>query len=151
MPTHRRCLLAALLAGTASVLLPANAQADSLDADERRAVRSTIEAQLQALAVGDAARAFGFASPDIHRQFGDADTFFSMVRQGYPMVIRPASTAFFEPERRDGAVLQVVQLRDAGGRGWLATYQLLRLDSQPGRPWRINGVVVTADPGKSST
>ena len=151
MPTHRRSLLAAWMAGVAAALLPAGAHADSLDTDERRAVRATIEAQLQALGAGDAVRAFGHASPNIRRQFGDADSFFTMVRQGYPMVIRPASTAFFEPERRDGMVLQVVQLRDAAGRSWLATYQLLRLDDQPGRPWRINGVAVTADPGKSST
>ena len=151
MPTHRRSLLAAWMGGLAATLLPAGARAGPLDADERRAVRATIEAQLQALGAGDAVRAFGHASPNIRRQFGDADSFFTMVRQGYPMVIRPASTAFFEPERRDGMVLQVVQLRDAAGRGWLATYQLLRLQDQPGRPWRINGVVVAADPGKSST
>lgn len=144
MNPYRRSLLLALCA-------PAAAWADSLSADDRRAVRATIENQLQALASGDAARAFSHASPDIRRQFGDAATFFAMVIQGYPMVIRPAGTVFYEPRLIAGAVLQDLQLRDAAGRNWLATYQLVQLVEQPGRPWRINGVVVVADSGKSST
>ena len=141
MHRYRRLLL---LAPWAS----ATAWADTLSADDRRAVRATIEAQLQALAAGDAVRAFSHASPDIRRQFGDAETFITMVRQGYPMVIRPAATAFFQAERVDGAVVQVVQVRDAAGQRWLATYQLVKLADQA---WRINGVVVVADSGKSST
>ena len=144
MNPSRRSLLLALGA-------PAAAWADSLSADDRRAVRATIEAQLQALAAGDAVQAFSHASPDIQRQFGDAETFIAMVRQGYPMVIRPAATVFFQAERVDGAVLQRVQFRDAAGQRWLATYRLVKLADQPGQPWRIKGVAVVADSGKSST
>ena len=144
MHPHRRSLLLALCA-------PALAWAESLSAEDQRAVRATIEAQLQALAAGDALRAFSFASASIRRQFGDADAFIDMVRQGYPMVIRPAATVFFQAEWVDGAVLQRVQFRDAAGRRWLATYQLEKLADPPGQPWRINGVVVVADSGKSST
>ena len=117
-------------------------------------MRATIEAQLQALAAGDAVQAFSHASPDIQRQFGDAETFIAMVRQGYPMVIRPAATVFFQAEWLGGAVVQVVQVvqfRDAAGQRWLATYRLVKLADQPGQPWRINGVAVVADSGKSST
>lgn len=147
----RRQALARAGAATLALALPP-ARADALDADERRAVRATIEAQLKALAAGDAVRAFALASAAIRRQFGDADTFFSMVRQAYPMVIAPSATAFFEPERQDGPqVLQVVQLRDAAGRGWLVSYLLQRQADLPGQPWRINGVVVQPDSGKSST
>ena len=42
----------------------------------------------------------------LRRQFGDADSFMAMVRQGYPMVVRPASTVFFQPALADGAVLE---------------------------------------------
>ena len=147
MNPSRRSLLLALIAMSA----PAAAWADPLGADDSRAVRATIEAQLQALAAGDAVAAFGHASASIRRQFGDAQAFIEMVRQGYPMVIRPAATAFFQAEWADGAVRQVVQFRDAAGRNWLATYQLVKLVDQPGQPWRINGVVVVADTGKSST
>ena len=153
MPSHRRRFLsaAAAAAGAALLALPRLALPQALGADERRAVRETIEGQLLALAAGDAVRAFSYASPTIRRQFGDAETFIGMVRQGYAMVIRPASKSFFEPERAERLVLQVVQLQDAAGQRWLATYQLVQLIDQTGRPWRINGVVVTADTGKSST
>ena len=152
MTRRRQCLIWATALPFASVAqAQAQAQAQTLSADERRAVRATIEAQLQALAVGDAAGAFGFASPAIRQLFGTADNFLAMVRQSYPMVIRPAATAFFESQRVDGLVVQGVQLRDAAGGSWLATYQLQRLADQPGQPWRIHGVVVAADTGKSST
>lgn len=144
MNPFRRSLLLALCA-------PAVAWAEGLSAEDRLAVRATVEAQLQALAAGDAVRAFSHASASIRRQFGDADAFIDMVRQGYPMVIRPAATAFFQAEWVEGAVLQVVQFRDAAGQRWLATYQLMKGADPPGQPWRINGVVVVADTGKSST
>ncbi len=151
MPSHRRNFLSLAAACAALAALPPPARAQALGAEDRRAVRGIVEAQLAALAAGDAARAFSYASPMIRRQFGDAETFIGMVRQGYPMVIRPAATAFFEPERAEGGVLQRVQLRDAAGQRWLAAYQLVQLADEAGRPWRINGVVVTADSGNSST
>ena len=124
------------------------AQAVSLSERDAKAVRAVVEAQLQALAANDAVRAFSFASAAIRSQFGDAATFITMVRQGYPVLIRPAATAFFQPEVMDGAVIQVVQLRDATGRIWLATYQLQR---QADQRWRISGCAVAPDAGKSST
>ena len=127
---------------------PARAAAAELTESDSRAVRAVVQAQLKALADGDAVRAFSYASPAIRSQFGDADTFVTMVQQGYPMVIKPAATVFFQPESVDGSVLQVVQLRDADGRRWLATYQLQRGADQR---WRINGCAVVPDTGKSST
>jgi len=136
-------LLATVAAGAAAV-----AEADA------RAVRQVVQAQLDAFAADDAERAFSFASPSIRAQFGDADTFMSMVRSGYPMVVRPARVAFFLPQADDTAdrakayMRQAVQLRDRDGSLWMATYLLER---QPGKGWRISGCVVTADSGKSST
>lgn len=131
-----------------ALLATGPAQAVSLSERDAKAVRAVVEAQLQALAADDAVRAFSFASPAIRSQFGDAATFITMVRQGYPVLIRPAATAFFQPEAVAGAVIQVVQLRDATGRNWLATYQLQR---QADQRWRINGCAVAPDAGKSST
>ncbi len=138
----RRALILAL------ALAPLTLAAQAVSAADARAVREVVEAQLKALAVDDAVRAFSYASPTIRSQFGDAANFMAMVQAGYPMVLRPAATAFFQPEAIDGAVLQVLQLRDRAGKAWLASYTLQR---QPDGRWRINGCVVQADTGKSST
>ena len=138
----RRALILAL------ALAPLTLAAQAVSAADARAVREVVEAQLKALAVDDAVRAFSYASPTIRSQFGDAANFMAMVQAGYPMVLRPAATAFFQPEAIDGAVLQVLQLRDRAGKAWLATYALQR---QPDGRWRINGCAVQADTGKSST
>ena len=138
----RRALILAL------ALAPLTLAAQAVSAADARAVREVVEAQLKALAVDDAVRAFSYASPTIRSQFGDAANFMAMVQAGYPMVLRPAATAFFQPEAIEGAVLQVLQLRDRAGKAWLASYTLQR---QPDGRWRINGCVVQADTGKSST
>jgi hypothetical protein len=132
----------------AGALSPTHAGAAVLAQDDARAVRSVIQAQLDAFAADDAERAFSYASATIRTQFGDAATFMAMVRAGYPMVVRPATVSFFLAREADGAVWQVVQLRDRAGRLWKATYQLER---QADAGWRINGCAVVADDGKSST
>jgi Domain of unknown function (DUF4864) len=138
-----------LLQWTLSICLaPAAARAAVLAERDARAVRSVIEAQLAAFAADDAERAYSHASTAIRTQFADAATFMAMVRTGYPMVVRPASVAFFEPRSADGVILQSVQLRDRAGRLWRATYQLVQ---QAGDAWRINGCEVVADSGKSLT
>jgi hypothetical protein len=114
----------------------------ALSPAEARAVQAVVQGQLLALAAGDAAKAYGYASAGIQRQFGDAAGFMAMVRTAYPMIIAPRSLAFRLPERTPAAVLQAVQLRDAEGRAWLATYQL---EAQAGGGWRISGCIVTPD------
>ena len=147
---RRRGLIGLALAGALPLAaMLAQAQAPVSPADVR-AIRQLVQAQLQAMAKGDAARAFSYASPDIRAQFGTAENFMAMVRQGYPMVVAPARTVFFVPEPDDPppGVLQVVQLTDRAGQRWLATYQLQR---QPDGAWRINGCVVVADTRSSIT
>lgn len=137
---RRRILIwGALLVSASASPAPVLSEADAF------AIRELISAQLAAFAAGDAARAFGFASPAIQAQFGDADHFMEMVRDSYPMVVGPAGVAFFQPRADPDApdtVTQPVQLRDREGRLWLASYQLGR---QRGGPWRISGCVVSAD------
>lgn len=130
------------------LLAPAAAGAAALAEADVRAVRSVIQAQLDAFAADDAERAFSYASAALRTQFGDAATFMAMVRAGYPMVVRPETVAFFQPQSSDGVVWQTVRLRDRAGRLWLATYQLAQ---QADAGWRIHGCVVAADAGKSST
>ena len=124
------------------------AWAEAPPARDAQAVRAVITAQLQALAADDAVRAFSYAAPAIRSQFGDAATFIGMVRQGYPVLIRPRATAFFQAEVVDGSVTQVVQLQGSDGSRWLATYQVQR---QADRQWRISGCSVVPDDGKLST
>ena len=145
--TRRRLGCVALI----GLLVPAAASAAPLAEPDARAVRQVIEAQLEAFAADDAARAFSYASASIKAQFGDANNFMAMVRSGYPMVIRPAAVSFFQAQVEVGTpatVTQLVQLRDREGRFWKATYLLER---QTGAGWRISGCVVAADSGKSST
>jgi hypothetical protein len=122
--------------------------AAELPPQDAKAVRGVVQAQLAAMAAGDAAAAFSYASPAIRAQFGDANRFMAMVQHAYPMVIRPAATSYFRPEADSGVVVQDVLLRDATGQAWRASYQL---EQQPDKRWRINGCVVTPDDGKSST
>ena len=129
-------------------LAPWTVAAQAVSPPDARAVREVIQAQLKALAADDAVRAFSYASPSIRSQFGDAANFMAMVKSGYPMVLRPVATAFFQAEAAADSVMQAVQLRGRDGRAWLATYALQR---QPDGRWRINGCTVQADTGKSST
>jgi hypothetical protein len=121
---------------------------DEVSPGDGRAVRAVVEAQLQALAGEDAALAFGYASPAIRGQFGDAAAFAAMVRHNYPMLIRPASISFFRAVAGDGVVFQAVQFRDREGNFWRAIYELQR---QPDRNWRINGCAVAPDEEPSTT
>jgi len=136
--------------GTGLVLLTAwPALAAPLASADAKAVRAVVEAQLRAMADGDAERAFSYAAPAIRTRFGDAQRFMAMVAGSYPMVIRPATTAFFQPTvDADGDVLQVVQLRDGAGRRWRASYLLAR---QADGAWRIAGCVVAADSAANAT
>ena len=132
----------------AALLFPLAAGAAVLSDADARAVRSVIEAQLDAFASDDAERAYSYASAAIRTQFTDAATFMAMVRSGYPMVVRPETVTFCQAQSTDGMVLQTVQLRDRAGRLWRATYQLER---QPSDGWRISGCAVVPDTGKSMT
>ena len=137
LPLHSIVLsLATLLAaGAAQPQTPAVSAADAKD------VRAVIEAQLDAFAADDAIRAMSYAAPPIRQMFGTAENFIGMVRQGYPVVYRPASVTFLKPEMIEGELIQSVQMTDAGGQVWLALYQMQR---QGDRSWRINGCQVVA-------
>ena len=132
MPSLPRTLCTLLLA-----FAPLLAQAQgAVPPGEARAVREVIEAQLDAFAKDDAARAFSLAAPGIREIFGSAEKFMDMVRSSYAVVYRPKSVLIEAPVLIDGQVVQPVRMTDAEGRGWIAIYPMQR---QPDGSWRTNG------------
>jgi hypothetical protein len=123
----------------------AKAQAQPVPAVDAKAIRAVVEAQLAAFAADDAKGAFSYAAPSIREMFGTPDRFMAMVRAGYPVVYRAASVIFLNPLRSQGQLFQGVQLTDADGSLWLATY---RLERQPDNSWRISGCDVQPSSGK---
>ena len=135
-----------LFAASATLLSPLTAFAQApADADAKQ-VKATVDAQLKAFAADDARRAFSYAAPNVHDMFSTPENFMAMVKSSYPMVHRPASVAFLKAEiQAGGGVLQRVQIIDAAGDSWLATYALLR---QKDKAWRITGCVVVQNKGR---
>jgi len=120
---------------------PAVSEADS------KAIRAVVQAQLEAFAADDGVRAFSYASPGIRQQFGSPEVFMAMVRQGYPVVYRPASTSFL-PVLRDGdEIVQPVRMTDRAGLVWMALY---RMEKQTNDTWRIGGCTVARTAGTTA-
>ena len=142
------CLAIALLAPAAQAM-PGMPGASTLSAQDEKAALAVVQAQLAAFAKDDAAKAFSYATPQIQKAFGTPQNFLAMVRQQYPVVYRPATTAFFKPEPHAGDVLLRVQMTDANATQWLAVYSLQR-PSQKSQPWRISGCVVMPNTARSA-
>ncbi len=127
-----------LLAVSLSVGLGSGAFAQNAE------IEANISAQIQAFKADDFATAFTFASPSIQRLFQNPDNFGAMVRNGYPMVWRPADIRFLELREIAGALWQKVMITDANGRVYILDYQMIPLEGG----WKINGVQLlgNADP-----
>lgn len=134
---HRRPWLIAVLLAWFSFFSPLRA-APAVSAADAKAVRSVIEAQLAAFAADDADKAFSYAAAGIRAMFVTPEHFLSMVRQGYPVVYRPASVTFLKPEWIDDMLIQRVQMTDAAGAPWMVVYELER---QADKSWRIAACV----------
>jgi hypothetical protein len=125
----RRLLLSLVLA-----CLPAL----SVSAQEARnpAIETTIQQQFDAFRADDVGTAFSFASPSIKGIFVTPENFGMMVRNGYPMVWRPAEVQFLELRMVAGNLWQRVMVTDQAGRTHLLDYQMV----QTGQNWQINAV-----------
>ena len=123
------------------------AQATGLSTADATQVRSVVQGQLAAFAKDDANKAFSYAAPNVRKTFGTASTFLDMVRRGYPVVYRPATVAFLTPDGAGNQAVQRVQMQDAAGNAYLATYTLER---QKNKVWRITGCQVTANKGQTA-
>ena len=112
-------------------------------ADDSTDIQKVISDQIAAFQRDDGAEAFSYASPNIRRMFGNADTFMRMVRQGYPSVYRPQSFEFQEVVEIEGRLVQDVLFVGPSGEVEIGSYLMER---QPDGTWRINGVVMRKAP-----
>jgi hypothetical protein len=110
----------------------------SVSAQEARnpAIETTIQQQFDAFRADDVGTAFSFASPNIKGLFGTPENFGMMVRNGYPMVWRPAEVQYLELRKVAGNLWQRVMVTDQAGRTHLLDYQMI----QTGDGWQINAV-----------
>ncbi|MFD1157532.1 DUF4864 domain-containing protein [Roseovarius aestuarii] len=111
-------------------------------ADEA-AIRGIIASQIEAFQADDFATAFGFASPTIRQIFRTPENFGTMVRQGYPMVWRPADVEFLSTDMIDGQLWQNVMIRNQQGELFILEYEMIPL----GDGWKINAVRMREAPG----
>ncbi|MGY8904674.1 MAG: DUF4864 domain-containing protein [Burkholderiales bacterium] len=123
------------------------AQAQSLSRSDEKNIRAVVQSQLDAFASDNSEKAFSYATPGIQKVMGSAERFMAVVQSSYPMVYRPASVAFLRPNEVTGEVIQRVQITDAAGSQWLATY---RMELQKNKTWRIGGCVVVPDTRQSA-
>jgi hypothetical protein len=137
----RRYLLVLLFCLSASTV----AAQTPVAGEDRDAIRSVIERQLDAFARDDGETAFGFASPGIRSLFGTADVFMGMVRQSYAPVYRPRSVAFSELLVTGAALVQLVDLVGPDGEPVIAAYEMMRM---PDQSWRINGCTLLQAPAR---
>ena len=110
--------------------------------DARSGITSTIQSQIDAFLADDFETAFTFAAPNIKRLFGNSERFGVMVRQGYPMVWRPADVRFLDLDQLGPFLMQKVLITDADGVPHLLEYQMI--DTPEG--WQINGVRILEAP-----
>ena len=123
----RRFLLGALV--TLAMAVPAVA-------DTKDEVTAVIQSQIEAFLADDFATAFTFASPGIKEMFGSSDRFGLMVREGYPMVWRPAEVQYLELRTEGGYTAQRVLITDQNGASHILEYQMI----PAGDGWQIAGV-----------
>ncbi|MCE2737256.1 MAG: DUF4864 domain-containing protein [Rhodobacter sp.] len=117
----------------------------SAQAQEARnpAIETVIQQQFDAFRAEDVGTAFSFASPNIKGMFGTPENFGRMVRDGYPMVWRPAEVQFLDLRKVAGNLWQRVMVTDQAGRTHLLEYQMV----ETGQGWQINGVQILPQAG----
>ncbi len=117
-----------------TLALPAAAQEEP--------IQETIQSQIEAFQADDFARAFSFASPTIKGLFGTPENFGAMVKQGYPMVYRPAQVEMQDLREVAGNLWQRVRITDQAGAGWFLDYMMIETPEG----WQINAVQILPAP-----
>jgi hypothetical protein len=105
-------------------------------------IREVIQSQIDAFRADDFAQAFTFASPSIKGLFGTPENFGTMVRNGYPMVHRPAEVQMGELREVAGNLWQRVRIVDQAGRAHLLDYMMVETPEG----WQINAVQLLPAP-----
>ena len=103
---------------------------------QEAAIQSVISDQIAAFQADDFDRAFSFASPGIQALFGTPGQFGIMVRNGYPMVWRPADVTFLDLRNESRGLIQSVMIRDGQGALHVLDYLMTKTDAG----WKIDGV-----------
>ena len=124
--------LIAILTALTLLIVPIASKA----AEPDDSIQAVIADQIAAFQANDVARAFGHAAPNIQRIFETPQRFGQMVRQGYPMVWRPARYEWLKIVQTDFGPVQVVLFEDQRGQLHEAGYLMEQVDGV----WRINGV-----------
>ena len=127
-------LLAAAFTALASSA--ALADAPTMRASDWNAIKQVIGDQRAALVAGDGEKAFGYATPSLRAQFGDAGTFMAMVHLGYPTLLSARYTEFLEGAVIGGLIIQPLRLIDADNSVRVALYTM---EKQDDGGWRISG------------
>jgi hypothetical protein len=105
-------------------------------------IQQTIRSQIDAFLADDFSRAFTFASPTIKGMFGTPENFGAMVKNGYPMVYRPADVQMMDLREVAGNLWQRVRITDQAGAGWLLDYMMV----ETAEGWQINAVQILPAP-----
>lgn len=100
------------------------------------AIHQVIGDQIAAFQSDDFDAAFDYASPAIRDIFQTAERFGAMVRQGYPMVYRPAGFRFLEAREGERGIVQRVLITDDVGRIHLLDHEMVDIKGR----YLINGV-----------
>lgn len=108
----------------------------SLNPADWKAIKQVITAQRAALVAGNGEKAFGYASPGIKEQFGDAARFIAMVRAGYSALLTARYAEFLDGAVIEGVVIQPLRLVDADNSVRVALYTM---EKQKNGVWRISG------------
>lgn len=106
-------------------------------------IRQTIQAQLDAMAADDFARAYTYASPAIKNLFGPVENFEAMVKNGYPMVWQHQSVHMLELRTVAGNLWQRVMITDRAGQTFLLDYMVVETTDG----WQINAVQLLQNAG----
>ena len=134
----RNGLAARLVATLLGLFLVVSGPAAAQDAP----IRQVIQGQIDAFQADDFARAFSCASPTIQGMFGTPENFGMMVKQGYPMVYRPAEVQMMDLREVAGNLWQRVRITDQAGAGWYLDYMMV----ETAEGWQINAVQILPAP-----
>ncbi len=107
---------------------------------QQTALQSVITSQIDAFRRDDFDTAFKYAAPAIQGLSGAAERFGAMVRQGYPMVHRPAEVTYLDLDGPGVVRRQRVMIRDGAGALHILEYEMI----ERAGGWRINGIRILA-------
>ena len=131
-----RAVLFALALACVATLAPA----------QDRSPEEVIGRQIEAFRLDDFETAFTFAHPSIRDIFRTPENFGRMVRQGYPMVWRPAEVDYLDQRSDGGRLMQDVRIVDAAGRVFVLRYSMIETPEG----WKIGGVQILEQAGVSA-